>query len=211
MYMTTGKNIALTRWTFVGQVLSLLFNMLSRFVIASFQRASIFKFHGCSHCLQWFWSPRKYSLSQLLLCCWCSVAQLCQTLCNPMNSSRPGLPSPGVWSSSCSLNQWCCPANSSSDAFFSFCPQSFPASGTFPMSWLFESDDQNTGASASASVLLVPIQGWSSLRLTGLISLLSKGLPGVFSSTTVQRCEFFSILPSSWYSSHNCTWPLGRQ
>ena len=58
-YMTTGKNIALTRWTFVGQVLSLLFNMLSRFVIASFQRASIFKFHGCSHHLQWFWSPKQ--------------------------------------------------------------------------------------------------------------------------------------------------------
>ena len=67
---------------------------------------------------------------------------------------------------------------------FPFCPQSFPASGTFPMNHLFTSDDQNTGA--SASVLPVNIQGWFLLRLTGLISLLSKGLLGVFSSTTVQ-------------------------
>ena len=59
---------------------------------------------------------------------------------------------------------------------FSFCPQSFQASGCFPMSRLFTSDDQNTGASASASVLPPSIQGWSPLRLTGLISLLSKGI-----------------------------------
>ena len=57
-YMTTGKTIALTRWTFVGKVMSLLFNMLSRLVI-TFQRVSIFSFHSCSHHLQWFWSPRK--------------------------------------------------------------------------------------------------------------------------------------------------------
>ena len=76
---------------------------------------------------------------------------------------------------------------SSTDTLFSFCPQSFPASGTFPKSCLFASGDQNTeaSASASASVFLVNIQGWSPLRLTGLISLLSKGLSGVFSSTTV--------------------------
>ena len=95
-------------------------------------------------------------------------------------------PSPGFCPSSCSLPRWCHPAISFSDALFS-CPQSFPASGTFPMSCLFASDDQNTGASASASVLLGNIQGWSHLRLTGLISLLSEGLLGVFSSTTVQR------------------------
>ena len=58
-YMTTGKTIALTRWTFVGKVMSLLFNVLSRFVIAVFQGASIFQFHDCSYHLQWFWSPRK--------------------------------------------------------------------------------------------------------------------------------------------------------
>ena len=89
-------------------------------------------------------------------------------------------------------------------------PQSFPVSGTFPMSWLFASDDQNTGVSASASVLLISIQGWSPLRLTGLISLLSKGLSGVFSSTTVWRHQFFGVLPSLRYSSHNHAWPLER-
>ena len=77
-------------------------------------------------------------------------------------------PSPGVCPSSCSLHQWCCPAISSCEALFSFCPQPFPASGTFPMSHLFTSDDQTTGASASASILPVNIQGWSPLRLTGL-------------------------------------------
>ena len=103
-------------------------------------------------------------------------------------------PSPGVCPSSCSLHQWCRPAISSSDALFSFFPQSFPASGTFLMSRLFASDDQNSGA--SASVLPVNIQGWSPLRLTGFISLLSKGLSGVFSSTTDGRHQFFGI-PSS--------------
>ena len=108
-----------------------------------------------------------------------------------------------VCPSSCPLHQWCHPAISSSDALFAFCPQSLPASGTFPVSWLFTSDDQNTGASASASVFPMSIQGWFPLRLTGLISLLSKGLSRVFSSTTVWRHQFFGILPSLWSSSHN--------
>ena len=89
-------------------------------------------------------------------------------------------PSPGACPSSCSLHQWCHPAISSSEAPF-FCPQSFPASGTSPMSQLFTSDDQNTGASASASVPPTNIQGWLPSRLTGLISLTSKGLSRVFS------------------------------
>jgi len=111
-------------------------------------------------------------------------------------------PSPEACPSVCSLHRRCHPAISSSDAFFSFCPQSFPASGTFPMS-LFPSDDQNTGALASAPVLPVIIQGWFSLRLTGLISLLSKRLSGIFSSTTVRRHRFFGTLPSLWSSSPN--------
>ena len=104
--------------------------------------------------------------------------------------------SPGVCPSSCSLHWWCCPSISSSDALFFFYTQSFPESGTFPMSLLFVSHDQNTGASASAWVLPVNIQGWSPLRVTGLISLLSKGLWGVFFSTTVRKHKFFGILPS---------------
>ena len=99
---------------------------------------------------------------------------------------------------------------SSSDTLISFCLQSFPSSVTFPMSRLFASDDQNTGASASALVLPATIQGWSPLRLTGLISLLFKGLSGIFSSTIVQRHQFFCVLPSLQSRSHKCTWPLGK-
>ena len=116
--------------------------------------------------------------------------------------------SPGVCPSSSPLHQWCRPAISSSDTLFSFCPQSFPASGTFLTNHLLESDDQNS--EASASVLPVNIQGWSSLRLTGLISLLSRGLSGVFSGTTVGRDHFFGALPALQSSSQNLTWPLGR-
>ena len=114
-----------------------------------------------------------------------------------LQCTRPPCPSPSLRISprSWSLHQWCCPGISSSDALFSFCPQSFPASGTFPMSHLFASDDINTGASASASVLQVNIQGWSPLKLTGLISFLFNGLSCVFSGTTIQRHQFFGILP----------------
>ena len=118
-------------------------------------------------------------------------------------------PSPGVCPSSCSLCQWCRPAISSSDTLF-FCPQTFPESGTFLVSRLFTSDDQNPGASASVSVLPVNIQGWSPLRLTGLISLLFRGLSGVFSSIAVRRHQFFGTLPFLSSSSHNHTWPLAR-
>ena len=128
-----------------------------------------------------------------------------------LQHSRPSCPSPspGVCWSSCSLHWWCHPAISSSEALFYFCPQSCPASGTFPVSHLFIPDDQNTGASALASVLPVTIQGWSPLRLTGLIFELSKGLSGVFSGTSVRRHEFFGTLPSLRSSSHNHMWPLG--
>ena len=126
-----------------------------------------------------------------------------------LKHSRPPCdsPSPEVCPSSCPLYWWCHPAISSSDTLF-FCPQSFTASGTFPISQLFTLGDQNTGVSASASVLSISIQGWFLLRLTSLISLLSKGLSGVFSSTTVQKHQFFAALPSLQSSSHNLTWPL---
>ena len=91
--------------------------------------------------------------------------------------------SPGVCSNSCPLSQWCRPTISSSvDPFFS-CLQSFPASGSFSMSWVFASGGQSTGA--SASVFAMNIQGWVPLGLTGLVSLLFKGLSRVFSSTTI--------------------------
>ena len=117
-------------------------------------------------------------------------------------------PSPEVRPSSCPLHQWCHPGISSCEALFCFCPRSFPASGAFPVSQLFTSCEQNTGV--SASVLPLKIQSWFPLQLTGLISLLSKGISWVFSSTTVWRQKFIDVLPSSRSSSHNCMWPLGR-
>ena len=99
--------------------------------------------------------------------------------------------SPGACSNSCPLNQWCYPTIRSSVIFFSFYLQSFPVSGAFLMSQLFASDGQSTEASASASVLPMNIQGWFPFRLTGLISLQSKGLSGVFSNTTVQNHQVF--------------------
>ena len=110
-----------------------------------------------------------------------------------LQPARPFCPSPlpEVCPSSRPLHWGCHPAISSSDTLFSFCPQSFQASETFPVSQLFTSDDQNIGVSASASVLPMSIQGWFPLRLTGLISLLSKALSGAFSCTTVQMHQFF--------------------
>ena len=93
---------------------------------------------------------------------------------------------------------------------FSTCPQSFPASGSVPMSRLFPSGGQSIGASASASVLPMNIQGWFPIGLTNLISLLSKGLSRVFSNTTVQKHQFFDIHPSLWSSSHIHTWLLEK-
>ena len=108
-------------------------------------------------------------------------------------------PSPGVCPSSCPFSQWCRPTISSSDTLFS-CLHSFSASGSFPVSQLFTSCGQSIGASASASVLPVNIQGWFPLGLTDLISLQSKGLSSVFSSTAVQKPQFFSAQPSVWSS-----------
>ena len=97
----------------------------------------------------------------------------------------PGHMAPGICSSSHPLSHWCYLALSFSATLLSFCLQSFLASGSFPMSWPFASGGQNIGASASISVLPMNVQGWFPLRLTSLISLLSKGLSRVFCSTTV--------------------------
>ena len=99
---------------------------------------------------------------------------------------------PSVYSNSCPLHWWCHPTASSSVGPFSFRLQSFPASGSFPMSQLFASGGQSIGVSASASVLPMNVQDWSPLGWTGWISLLSKGLSRIFSNTTVQKHQFFS-------------------
>ena len=113
-----------------------------------------------------------------------------------LQHTRPPCPMsfPEVCPSSCPLHRWCHPTILSSDTLF-FCPQAFPASGTFPMSQLFTLGDQNTGASASASVFRMYTQDLLPLGLTGFISVLSKGLSGVFSSTMVWMHQFFSTLP----------------
>ena len=123
--------------------------------------------------------------------------------------TRPPCPSPtpGVYPNSCPLSRWCHPTISSSVIPYSSCPQPFPASESFPVSWLFASGGRSIGvsASASASVLPVNIQDWFPLGWTGWISLQSKGLSTVFSSTTLQKYQFFGTQPSLWSNSHICT------
>ena len=115
--------------------------------------------------------------------------------------------SPRVCSNSCPLSRWCHPTISSSVIPVSSRVQSFPASGSFPVSQLFTSGGQSVGASASASVLPMNIQDCFPLGWTGLISLQSKGLSRVFSNTTVQKHQFFGTQPSSQSHSHIHTWP----
>ena len=107
--------------------------------------------------------------------------------------ARPPSPSPTprVYSNSSPLSWWCLPTISSSVILFSSCLQSFPASGSFPMSQLFASGCQRIGVSASTSVLPLKTQDWFPLEWTGWISLQSKGLSRVFSNTTVQKQKFF--------------------
>ena len=126
--------------------------------------------------------------------------------------ARPPCPSPtpGVYPNSRPLSQWCHPTISSSVIPFFSCPQSFPASGSFPMSQLLESGGQSIGVSASTSVLPMKTQDWSPLGWTGWISLQFKELSRVFSNTTVQKHQFFSTQLSSQSKSHIRTWPLGK-
>ena len=118
-------------------------------------------------------------------------------------------PTPRIYSSSCPLSQWCHPIISSSVVLFS-CPQSFPASESFPMGQFFKSGGQRTGVSASASVLPMNIQDWFPLGWTGWISLQSKGLSRVFSNTTVQKHQFFGAQLSLETNSHIHTWLLEK-
>ena len=129
----------------------------------------------------------------------------------PQNTRPPCLSSiPGVYPNSCPLSWWCHPTISTSVIPFSSCLQSFPASGSFPMSQLFVSGGQSIGVSVSTSVLPMNTQDWSPLGWTGWISLQSKGLSRVFSNTTVQKHQFFSAQLSLYSNSHNHTWPLEK-
>ena len=114
-------------------------------------------------------------------------------------------PIPGGYSNSCSSHWWCHPAIPSWVIPFSSRLQSFPASGSFPMSRFFASGGQSIGASASASVLPMNIQDWFPLGWTGWTSLLSKGLSRVFSNITVQKYQFFGAQLSLWSNSYPYT------
>ena len=129
-----------------------------------------------------------------------------------LQHARPPCPSPTprVYSNSCPLSRWCHPTISSSVVPFSSCPQSLPASGSFPVSQLFAQGGQSIGVSASASVLLMNIQDWSPLGWTSWISSQSKGLSRVFSNTTVQKHQFFGTQLSSQSNPHIHTWPLEK-
>ena len=126
--------------------------------------------------------------------------------------ARPPCPSPtpGVHSNSCASSQWCHPTISSSVVPFSSCPQSLPASKSFPMSQFFSSGGQSIEVLASASVLPMNTQDWSPLGWTGWISLQSKRPSRVFPNTTVQKHQFFGAQLSSPSNSHIHTWPLEK-
>ena len=122
-------------------------------------------------------------------------------------------PSPVVCPNSCPLSQWCHPIISSSVFPFSFCLQSFPASGSFPVCRLLASGDQSIGASASASILPMNIQSWFPLELTGLIALLSRGLSRGFfkhhnSKASILWCSAFIMVHLS-HPSMTIVWTRG--
>ena len=142
------------------------------------------------------------------------VTQLCPTLCDPMNCSTPDLP---VHHQLPEFTQT--HVRGVGDAIqpshplvipFSSCPQSLPASESFPMNQLFSWGGQRIGVSALASVFPKKTQDWSPLEWTGWISLQSKGLSRVFSNITVQTRQFFGSQLSSQSSSHIHTWPLEK-
>ena len=145
--------------------------------------------------------------------CWCSVDQSCLTVCEPMDCSTPGY---SVLHHLPELTQthvhWI------SDAIQPSCPlqsPSPPALSLFQhqglyLGVIFPSGGQNNGASASALILPVNIHGWFPLGLTSLISLRSMILSRVFSNTTVQKHQFFSVQPSLWSNSQIHSWLLKK-
>ena len=163
-----------------------------------------------------FYTSCAYQSIVSVSCCCCSIAQSCQTLCDAMDCSLPACQASLSLTISWSLPKFMfialvmlsshlilwCPLLLLPSIFPSitdFSNEPFVCTG-WPKYWSF-----SFSISPSSEY-----QGWSPWRLTGLISLLSKGLSGIFSSTTVQRHQFFGILPSLQSSSQSCMWPLGR-
>ena len=129
-----------------------------------------------------------------------------------LQHARPPCPSPTprIYSNSCPLTWWCHPTISFSVIPFSFCLQSFPASGSFQMSQFFPSGGQSIAVSASTSVLPMNSRDWSPLGWTSWISLQIKALSRVFSNTIVQKHQFFGHQLSLWSNSHIYTWLLEK-
>ena len=156
-----------------------------------------------------FWSTDEQDALLLLFSC-----SIVSDFLRPRELQHARLPypslSPEVCSNSHPLSQWCHPTISSSVVPFSSRLQSFPASGYFQMSQFFAWGGQSIGVSDSASVFPMNIQDWFPWGLTGLISLLSKGLSRVFSNTTVEKHQFFSAQPSLWSNFHISTWLLEK-
>ena len=167
-------------------------NLYSKYLLMSFPRISLKMKHFCGFQLQFSRSVVSDSLRP-----------------HESQHARPPCPSPtpGVYSNSFPSSRWCHPAISSSVVPFSSHPQSLPASGSFPMSQVFAWGGQSTGVSALASVLPMNTQDWSPLGWTGWISLQSKRLSRVFSSTIVQKHQFFSTQLSSQSNTCIHTWP----
>ena len=158
------------------------------------------------------WSWRKWMIINIS-----SVQFSCSVVSDSLRPhepqhARPPCPSPtpSVYPNPCPLSQWCHPTITTCVVPFSSCPQSFPASGSFPMSQLFTSGGQSIGFSASTSVPPMNTQDWFPLGWTGWISLQSKGLSRVFSNTTVQKHLFFGAQPSLRSKSHIHTWLLAK-
>ena len=144
-----------------------------------------------------------FSSIQLLSRVW-----LFETPWTAARQASPSITNSGSLLELCPLSHWCHPTISTSFVPFSSCLQSFPASGSFPISQFFESGGQSTRP--SASVLPMHIQDWYPLGWTGWISLLSKALSRVFSNTAVQKHQFFGTQLSLWCDSHIHTWLLEK-
>ena len=167
----------------------------------------------CLNCDKASMTQGIWALTLIIDCCCCCSLCHVQLFVSPLTTiPQASCPSssPGVCSNSCPLGQWCHPTISSSVIPFSFCLPSLLASRSFLMSQLFTSGGQTIGTSTSASVFPMHIQGWFPLGLTGLISLLYKGLSRGFSKTTVQKQQFFGAQPSLWSNSHIHTWLLEK-
>ena len=155
--------------------------------------------------MYYFLWKKNFTILQSLSCVWLLVTLWWQRDRLPCASSTPG-----ACSNSHPSSRWCHSTISFSVVPFSSCLQSFPASGSFPMSRLFASCGQSIGVSASASVLPMNIEDWSPLGWNGWVSLLSKGLSRVFSSATNQKHQFFGTQPFLLPRSHILTWLLEK-